>query len=190
MADNDRKTSRNDSKTTEKCQEIGRVMISIRVHSKGWVFGLGTQKVTTEMAVDLKLTEVSTGKIILADTVDGAVQEGSSFSIGGIQSVQSSADPFADVQRVVAAKISEAIAVIDFVNVTLSILPSRGLPSACSIGAVPSPFFSSVNLCPRLICGDSLFISPTSRSTTWQRASNVKSRLHRPRSATQLGDCW
>ena len=61
------------------------------------------------MAVDLKLTEVSTGKIILADTVDGAVQEGSSFSIGGIRSVQSSADPFADVQRVVAAKISEAI---------------------------------------------------------------------------------
>ena len=61
------------------------------------------------MAVDLKLTEVSTGKIILADTVGGEVQEGSSFSIGGIQSMQSSADPYADVQRVVAAKISEAI---------------------------------------------------------------------------------
>ena len=71
--------------------------------------GLGTGKVTTEMAVDLKLTEVSTGKIILADTVDGEVQEGSSFSIGGIQSVKSSADPYADVQRVVAAKISEVI---------------------------------------------------------------------------------
>ena len=45
----------------------------------------------------------------MADSVEGSVQQGSAFSVGGIQSAQASADPFGDVQRVVAAKISEAI---------------------------------------------------------------------------------
>ena len=61
------------------------------------------------MPVDLKVTDVETSAIILADTVEGEMQQGSGFSVGGIQSVENSADPFSDVQRVVAAKLSEAI---------------------------------------------------------------------------------
>ena len=76
--------------------------------------GAQTSKLTTEMGVDLKITDISTGRIILADSVDGAVDAGSQFSIGGIESGDSSADPFSDVQRVVAAKISEAIVTTRF----------------------------------------------------------------------------
>lgn len=76
--------------------------------------GVSTAKLITEMAVDLKITDVASGKIVLADSVGGEVQAGSGFSIGGIQSSESSADPFADVQRVVAAKISEKIVTTRF----------------------------------------------------------------------------
>ena len=72
--------------------------------------GLKTAKVTTEMGVDLKVTDVSTGQIVIADHVDGEIEHGKAFSIGGIESVNSTADPFASVQRVVAAKITEKIA--------------------------------------------------------------------------------
>ena len=72
--------------------------------------GLKTAKVTTEMGVDLKVTDVSTGQIVIADHVDGEIEQGKAFSIGGIESVNSTADPFASVQRVVAAKITEKIA--------------------------------------------------------------------------------
>ena len=65
--------------------------------------------VTTEMAVDIKITDVATGNIVVADSVSASVKHGSSFSIGGIQQAQASADPFADVQRVVAARIAEVL---------------------------------------------------------------------------------
>ena len=71
--------------------------------------GFKSGQITTEMAVDLKVTDASTGQIIVADSVDGEVKQGSAFSIGGIESAQASADPFADVQRVVAARIAEKI---------------------------------------------------------------------------------
>ena len=51
--------------------------------------GLGTGSVTTEMAVDLKVTDVATGKIILADTVKGEAKQGESFSVAGIGGVSS-----------------------------------------------------------------------------------------------------
>ena len=76
--------------------------------------GVKTAKLTTEMAVDLKVTEVASGKIVLADSVGGEVEAGGGFSVGGIESSESSADPFADVQRVVAAKISEKIVTTHF----------------------------------------------------------------------------
>ena len=66
------------------------------------------------MAVDLRVTDVATGRIVLADSVDGEIQAGRAFSVGGIQSTESSADPFADVQRVVAARISEKIVTFHF----------------------------------------------------------------------------
>ncbi len=65
--------------------------------------------VTTEMAVDIKITDIATGNIVVADSVSASVKHGSSVSIGGIQQAQASADPFADVQRVVAARIAEVL---------------------------------------------------------------------------------
>jgi len=70
---------------------------------------VGSNEVETEMAVDIKVTDVSTGNIVIADTVGASVKRGSSFTIGGIKQKSASADPFADVQRVVAARIAEAL---------------------------------------------------------------------------------
>ena len=61
------------------------------------------------MAVDIKITDVSTGSIVVAETVGASIKQGSSFTIGGIRQISASADPFADVQRVVAARIAEAL---------------------------------------------------------------------------------
>ena len=71
--------------------------------------GLSDSSANIHMAVDLKVTDVSNGRIVVADSVEGSVEHGKAFSIGGIRSAQVSADPYADVQRVVAAKIAEAI---------------------------------------------------------------------------------
>ena len=76
--------------------------------------GVKTTTLTAEMAVDLKITDVATGKIALADSVGGEIEAGFGFSVGGIQSSEKSADPFADVQRIVAAKISEEIVTTRF----------------------------------------------------------------------------
>ena len=84
---------------------------SLLGRSAGAAFGggLGIGSMTTEMAVDLKITDVATGKIILADTVKGEAKQGESFSVAGISKSETGADPFADVQRIVAAKISETV---------------------------------------------------------------------------------
>lgn len=71
--------------------------------------GLDTASVSVSMGVDLKVTDVSTGHIVVADEVAGTVQAGSSFSVGGISQTDASADPYADVQRVVASRIAEAV---------------------------------------------------------------------------------
>ena len=71
--------------------------------------GASTAKLTVEMGVDIRVTDAHTGKIVIADSVEGAVQAGSAFSVGGVSSSKGSADPFADVQRVVAAKMAEKV---------------------------------------------------------------------------------
>lgn len=71
--------------------------------------GVNSGKATVEMGVDIRITDVETGKILIADSVEGSVQAGSAFSVGGVSSAKGSADPFADVQRVVAAMIAEKI---------------------------------------------------------------------------------
>ena len=76
--------------------------------------GLSTGKTAVEMEVDLKITDAQTSEIVIADYVGATVQTGQAFSIGGITSGGSSADPFADVQRVVAAKIAEAVVTSKF----------------------------------------------------------------------------
>ena len=71
--------------------------------------GMSQGKLKVAMGVDLKVTDVATGRIVVADEVSGEVSAGGSFAVGGVRSAESSADPFADVQRVVAARIAEAI---------------------------------------------------------------------------------
>ena len=71
--------------------------------------GVSQRNVETEMGVDLKVTEVATGHIVVADSVSSSVKQGSAISVGGIRKAEASGDPFADVQQVVAAKIAEAI---------------------------------------------------------------------------------
>ncbi len=71
--------------------------------------GVSKSTLETEMGVDLKVTDVSTGHIVIADAVSSTVQQGSSFAIGGLRREEVSGDPFADVQEVVAARIAEQI---------------------------------------------------------------------------------
>ncbi len=70
---------------------------------------LSTKKATVGLGVDLKVTDVMSGSIVVADHVEGSVTTGQAFSVGGVSSSTGSTDPYADVQRVVAAKISEAV---------------------------------------------------------------------------------
>lgn len=71
--------------------------------------GLNTAKTTVEMEIDLKITDTQTSEIVVADYVSAEVSTGQAFSVGGITSAESSADPFADVQRILASKIAEAV---------------------------------------------------------------------------------
>lgn len=76
----------------------------------GSVLGsVSTANIEVQMGVDLKVSAVETGRIVIADALKASVQSGSTFSIGGITQADASADPFADVQRVLASNISEAI---------------------------------------------------------------------------------
>ena len=74
--------------------------------------GVGTASVHTEMGVDLKVTDVATGRIILADTVEGEAKTGEAFTVAGISRSSSTGDPFSDVQRIVASNLAEAVATL------------------------------------------------------------------------------
>lgn len=76
--------------------------------------GLNTAKTSVEMEIDLKITDAQTSEIVVADYVGATVQTGQAFSVGGVTTGGSSADPFADVQRVVASKIAEAVVTSKF----------------------------------------------------------------------------
>ena len=79
----------------------------------GRFFGIGpdvsSDLVNTEMAVDLRMTDVANGQIIVADTVEGTIRQGRAISVSGFSMDNASGDPWADVQRLVAAKITEAV---------------------------------------------------------------------------------
>lgn len=70
---------------------------------------VGRTRLSTEMGVDLKVTDVATGRIVVADSVKATIDRGSRFEIAGYKRRQDTADPFADVQETVAAKIAEAV---------------------------------------------------------------------------------
>lgn len=71
--------------------------------------GIRTSKVTVQMGVDVKVTDVGTGRIVIADEVEAEVKQGGGFAVGGISKEESTGDAFADVQRVVAVNIAEKI---------------------------------------------------------------------------------
>lgn len=71
--------------------------------------GIATAQSSVQMGVDLKVTAVATGKILIADSLSTTFKTGSAFTFGGITQVDGGGDPFSDVQRVLSAKIAEAI---------------------------------------------------------------------------------
>lgn len=75
----------------------------------GIVGSVGSSSATTEMAVDIKVTDVANGQIVLADTVEGQAEQGKVMQAGGVRIAEGTGDPFADVQRVVAQRLAEAV---------------------------------------------------------------------------------
>lgn len=71
--------------------------------------GAGTASTHTVMAVDLKVTDVATGQIILVDTVEGEAKSGEAMSFAGTTTTQDAGDPFSKVQRLVASRLAEAV---------------------------------------------------------------------------------
>lgn len=76
--------------------------------------GMKSSSVEVEMEVDLKTTDMETGQIVTADYVSAIVKTGQAMSVGGIETGGAAADPYADVQRVVAVKITEAVVTTKF----------------------------------------------------------------------------
>ena len=75
----------------------------------GIVGSVASSSATTEMAVDIKVTDVANGQIVLADTVEGVAEQGQAIRAGGVSISEGTGDPFADVQRVVAQRLAEAV---------------------------------------------------------------------------------
>ena len=75
----------------------------------GIVGSVASSSATTEMAVDIKVTDVANGTIVLADTVEGVAEQGKAIQAGGVRIAEGTGDPFADVQRVVAQRLAEAV---------------------------------------------------------------------------------
>ena len=75
----------------------------------GVISSVATASAATEMAVDIKVTDVANGTIVLADTVEGVAEQGRAIRAGGVSIAEGTGDPFADVQRVVAQRLAEAV---------------------------------------------------------------------------------
>jgi len=67
-------------------------------------------EVKTEMAVDLKLVDASSGEVKRAVTVAEAIKTGEGLATGKFSTATGQADPLADVQRVVAKRVAGVIA--------------------------------------------------------------------------------
>lgn len=66
---------------------------------------MSTSNPTVEMGVDLKVADVETGKIVVADAVSSEIRGGHKFSMSGVQTDERIADVYAAVQRLLAARI-------------------------------------------------------------------------------------
>ena len=69
-----------------------------------------TKSLVTEMSVDIRVVDASTGEIRKAESAEGAIKTGSRVGTGNFATTGSAADPLADVQRLVAKKAASLIA--------------------------------------------------------------------------------
>ena len=73
--------------------------------------GVVTSKVETQMGVDVNITDVQTGHILIAENVSRSYRQGRTVSVGGVSLGSAKGDSFADVQRIIASVIAEALVV-------------------------------------------------------------------------------
>lgn len=71
--------------------------------------GLTRATASTEMGVDVTVTEVGSGRVVFSDTIATEIGRGSFLLAAGLRRTAASADPFADVLEASAAKIAEAV---------------------------------------------------------------------------------
>lgn len=69
-----------------------------------------TANLITEMSVDVRVVDASTGEIRRAETADARVKSAGAMQTKGFASVNSDADPLADVQRLAAKQVAALIA--------------------------------------------------------------------------------
>jgi hypothetical protein len=67
-------------------------------------------KLITEISVDLKVVDASTGEIRKAETASASIKSASGVSTGKFTNVQGGSDPLSDVQRMAAKKAAALIA--------------------------------------------------------------------------------
>jgi len=69
-----------------------------------------TASLITEMAVDIKVVDASTGEIRRAETAEAMVKSAGGMATGSFATAKGSSDPLADVQRMAAKKVASLIA--------------------------------------------------------------------------------
>jgi curli biogenesis system outer membrane secretion channel CsgG len=65
-----------------------------------------TANLITEMSVDIRVVDASTGEIRRAETADARVKSAGAMQTKGFASVNADADPLADVQRLAAKQVA------------------------------------------------------------------------------------
>ena len=84
--------------------KLGQVKSSISTGN------FASAKLVTEMSVDLKVVDASTGEIRKAESVSASVKTASGVSHGNFSKISGGSDPLSDVQRVAAKKAAALIA--------------------------------------------------------------------------------
>ena len=69
-----------------------------------------TASLITEMAVDIKVVDASTGEIRKAETAEAMVKSAGGMATGSFATAKGAGDPLADVQRMAAKKVASLIA--------------------------------------------------------------------------------
>lgn len=69
-----------------------------------------TASLITEMAVDIKVVDASTGEIRRAETAEAMVKSAGGMATGSFATAKGAGDPLADVQRMAAKKVASLIA--------------------------------------------------------------------------------